>query len=460
VTFSASCGIFDPATTQSGSNGIATSTYRNQSGTTACAGTVNLTATVGTSTATTTVTAQAPAAANIQFVSASPQRIYLAGSPGASQSILTFKLLDASGNAVAGQNIDLSLTLRPTGTYLGSTAGTVSVRESTDATGQVSVAVNAGTAPGPVQVQAVLVGQPGINNVSNTLAVASGLPSQKAFSISAETLNIEGWDYDGMNTKITLRAADRLGNPVPDGTTINFISSGGQVVASCNTSGAAQNNVSACTVTLTSQAPRPASGRVKVLAWAQGEETFADSGAPTNNVYDSGEAYEDLGQPFLDKNLDDVFTPGTDVTVGTAPGANACVADAATNRTVGPLSVPNTCDQAWGSALVRADIVIVFSGSHPATPVLTRTQTSATTCSVSFLLQDPRGNPMPAGTTLSVAGATGGTFSAFGGAGATIANTIVPTGHAALFTSCPDVNALSFNLTVTTPNKNATTFAF
>jgi hypothetical protein len=148
VSFSATCGSFDPATAVSDSSGVATSTYRNQTGTTACAGTVTLTAQVGTSTATTTIAAQAPTAANIQFVSASPQRIYLAGSPGTSQSIVTFKLVDSNGNAVPGQTIDLSLTLRPTGAYLGSTAGTTSLSSSTDSSGLVAVAVNAGSAPG------------------------------------------------------------------------------------------------------------------------------------------------------------------------------------------------------------------------------------------------------------------------------------------------------------------------
>jgi hypothetical protein len=456
VSFSATCGSFDPATAVSDSSGVATSTYRNQTGTTACAGTVTLTAQVGTSTATTTIAAQAPTAANIQFVSASPQRIYLAGSPGTSQSIVTFKLVDSNGNAVPGQTIDLSLTLRPTGAYLGSTAGTTSLSSSTDSSGLVAVAVNAGSAPGPVQVQATLHSQPSIQNVSNTLSVASGLPVQKAFSLSVKTFNIEGWGYDGETTQINIYAADRLGNPVPDGTTINFVSSGGQVVASCNTTGAAANGVSNCFVTLVSQNPRPTNGRVTVLAWAQGEETFGDAGTPSNNVYDAGESFEDLGQPFLDKDQDGIYTPGIDVTVGTAPGALACSADAAANRSVGVLSVPNTCDQAWGSALVRADAVIVFSGSNAFTAGVTKSQVSATTCSVGFTLQDVNGNAMPFGTTLAVAAATGGSFVQFGG-GNSVPNQPFPSSHSALFSSCPDVNALSFQLIVTSPKGTIST---
>jgi hypothetical protein len=474
VAFSATCGSFDPATAVSDSTGIATSTYRNQTGATACAGTVTLTAQVGTSSATTTISAQAPSAANIQFVTASPQRIYLAGSPGTSQSIVTFKLVDSNGNAVPGQTIDLTLTLRPTGTYLGATAGTTTVSSSTDSNGQVAVAVNAGSAPGPVQVQATLRSQPSIQNVSNTLAVASGLPVQKAFSLSVEKFNIEGWRYDGETTKITIRAADRLANPVPDGTTINFVASGGQIVASCNTSGAAANGVSVCSVDLVSQAFRPSNGRITVLAWAQGEETFADAGTPTNNIYDSGETYEDLGQPFLDVNQDGVYTAGTDITVGTASGSQACVADPLVDhRTVGVISVPLTCDQVWGRALVRAQAVIIFSDSTAFATNRSTSQTTASTCSVSFTLQDFNGNPMPFGTTLAVSGITGGqldssttpatvknaTFLDFGGAGSSVANAISPTSHTAIFTSCNDVGSLNFSLKVTTPKQNTTVIA-
>lgn len=462
VTFTASCGEFDPVTATTDANGVARTAYRNQASATAsCSGPQTLTAVAGTSTSEASITAVAPTAANMVFVSATPSRIYLAGSPGVSQSLLKFKLVDSNNNPVQGENVQLSLTLRPPGVYLGSTSGTTNLVQQTASDGTVEVAVNAGVQPGPVQVEALLVSNPAIKNVSNNLAVASGLPVQRAFSLSVSTFNIEALNEDGVTTDITLRIADRLGNPVPDGTTVNFVAEGGQVVASCNTTGASQNDVSGCTVKLSSQNPRPIDGRVTVLAWAQGEENFTDAGTPTNNVYDSGEAFDDLGQAYLDKNENNAYDIGTDVTVGTQPGSQACPA--------GARSVPNTCDGAWGSALVRASATITFSGN---TPELSNTSgpsaSGADRCSFAFTLSDENGNPMPAGTSLAVSGTSGGstdpaasaTFAGFGGEGDKVPNTAQAGGtvHSAVFTKCTDPATLSFQLKITTPKNKATTF--
>jgi hypothetical protein len=462
VEFSTSCGTFDPPTAITDSGGIARSAYRNQTGTTACSGAQTLTAKAGSSVVNAQVTTQAPIAANIVFVSATPNRIYLAGSPGVSQSLLKFRLVDSNNNPVQGANITLTMTLRPDGAYLGSNAGTTVLQQPTNSDGTVDVAVNAGAQPGPVQVKAALDSNPAITNVSNNLAIASGLPVQRAFSLSVSTFNIEALNEDGVQTTVTLRIADRLGNPVPDGTTVNFVTEGGQVVGACGTTGAAANNTSSCSVTLSSQNPRPSDGRLTVLAWAQGEENFTDSGTPTNNIYDAGEAFEDLGQPFLDKNENGIYDPSTDVTVGTAPGAAACPA--------GTLSVPATCDGVWGQALVRAQAVIVFSGSDANLANQTALTTTGTNrCAMSFSLRDVNGNPMPAGTVLAVSsvlgGGAGGTagpdakFEGFGVDGDKVPNTsaLGGTNHSIVFSNCAVPAAVQFKLTVTTPKK-ATTF--
>ena len=464
VEFSTSCGTFDPPTAITDSSGIARSAYRNQAGTsTACSGTQTLTAKAGSSSVNTTVTTTAPVAANLVFVSATPSRIYLAGSPGVSQSLIRFKLVDSNNNPVQGENVTLTMTLRPTGAYLGSIAGTTALQQPTNSDGTVDVAVNAGSQPGPVQVQATLNSNTAITNVSNSLAIASGLPVERAFSMSVSTFNIEALNEDGVTTDITLRIADRLGNPVPDGTTVNFVTEGGQVVGSCNTTGASSNDTAGCTVKLASQNPRPSDGRLTVLAWAQGEENFTDSGTPTNNVYDSGEAFENLGQTFLDKNENGTYDAGVDVTVGTAPGAQACPA--------GTLSVPSTCDAGWGQALVRANAVIVFSGSEALmTNVSALVSSGANRCTMSFTLQDVNHNPLPRGTTLAVSSVTGGgaggtagvdaKFEGFGGAGDKVPNTSAAggTNHSFVFSNCANPAAVQFKFTATTPKNIATTF--
>ena len=110
---------------------------------------------------------------------------------------------------------------------------------------------------------------------------------------------IEGQEFDGITTEITIRAADRFNNPVPDGTAVNFRTEGGSIPGSCTT----QNG--ACSVTLTSQDSRPDDGRATVLATAIGEETFSDT-SPSNGRFDEGEfnPNDDLPEAFVDYNED------------------------------------------------------------------------------------------------------------------------------------------------------------
>lgn len=460
VSFSVSCGRMSPATANTDSNGLASVAYTNDTGSgSSCSGAVTVTASTMGGSATAGLTAQAPVPANIQFVSATPSRIYLRGSPSTSTSIVSFKLIDANNNPISGRNVRLELILKPTDTYLGAVSGvTVLPSLTTDGSGVVSASVNAGTAPGPVQVRATLLNTDGslssTVNVSNGLAVASGLPTQDRFSLSVSTFNIEAAETDGVETTLTVRAADRLGNPVPDGTTINFVSEGGQVVGSCLTTGAQSNTASACSVTMTSQSPRPSNMRVTVLAWAQGEESFVDLSSPSNNVFDAGvDTWVELGQPFLDNNFNGTKDPGEDA-VGQASGTASCAGSP--HR-----AVPNTCDGAWGNGLVYGTTEIVFSESRPDLTRLNESFTaSGGSCRYGFTLQDTHGNPLPAGTSLAVVNLTGGkaggedaTVLGFGGEGEAVPNTNVVsrTNHSVVFSECTAPSSLNFGLRVTSP---------
>lgn len=418
VSYGASCGTLSASTVNTDSTGAAKVTYTNEkSAGGACEGPQTITATTsGSSPSTGTITAVGPVASNIQFAGATPPRIYLQGVPGSSSSIVKFKLLDGNGSPIASRQVVLDFALRPAGASLR-VAGNLEETLETNSQGEVAVSVLSGTAPGPVQVRARLVGNLSISNVSNGLSIASGLPTQDRFSLSVSTFNIEGLEVDGVLSTLTVRAADRLGNPVPDGTAINFISSGGQVVGNCLTSGTAIDDIAGCSVKFSSQASRPASGRITVLAWAQGEESFTDLSVPQNNVFDSGDTYTDLGQPYLDADFDGTFdrTKG-DQQVGEAGGSAACNDSNNSKFPVGTKSVENTCSGDWGKVLVRKSAEIVLSGSSPKLSLLSGSVApgaGANTCAYTFTLKDKNGNPMPAGTKLSVVSASGGTFSVF-----------------------------------------------
>jgi hypothetical protein len=201
-------------------------------------------------------------------------------------------------------------------------------------------------------------------------------------------------------------ASDRLGNPVPDGTAINFITEGAQITpASCTTT------KGTCSVNFTSAASRPANGRVTILAYAIGEKSFVD--ANSNNRYDltpaPGETFYDLGDPYIDANENGQWDAGEFYIPSTTSGSSPCL----TQPGGGALPVANywnvpsrenTCTGTWGQNYVRRSAVIVLSGSYAyITPTTVVDMASSCSRSFNLTLTDVNGNPMPAGTTVGIA---------------------------------------------------------
>ena len=99
--------------------------------------------------------------------------------------------------------------------------------------------------------------------------------------------------------------ADRFNNPVPDGTVVNFTTEGGTIEGSCQTSG--YPIASGCSVTWTSQEPRPDDHRVTVLATVIGQETYYDKNG--SGVFDDGDTFDDLPEAFRDDDESNSFDP-------------------------------------------------------------------------------------------------------------------------------------------------------
>jgi len=277
------------------SNGAATATYQASTAT----GTDTITAYYGGSTVTATITITPLAANSISFVSATPASIGLKGMGGVGiteTSTVTFKVYDTAGQPKTNQVVDFALNTTLGGLSLLSSFG------STDASGTVTTVVQSGIIATSVRVTATLRGiTPAIVTQSDQLVVSTGVPAQDGFSISIVTLNPEAYNIDGVTDKVTARLSDHFHNPVPDGTAVYFTTSGGSIQPSCVTSGGA------CTVTWTSQDPRPQGsaaplqnkGRVRILAYAVGEEAFLDANG--NGVADAGE-FTDTSEAFRDDN--------------------------------------------------------------------------------------------------------------------------------------------------------------
>lgn len=349
-------------------NGVQVATYTNNG---CLRGRDTLTVSIGNSTQTIGVDVDAANIGTIQFSgsSAGGNSIVLKGSGGQGRSEaaqLSFRVVDQHGNGLPGVDVNFSAT-----TYTGGL--TVSpTRATTDATGQVTTMVSSGTIPTPVRVIAE-ASRNGvkISGLSDALTISTGLPVQKSMSISASKFNIEGLDYDGENTDITVLLADQYGNPVSDRTAVNFVTEGGAVGSSSQ--GACLTANGGCTVPLRSQAFKPLNGRVTVLAYLQGIENFIDENGdgqytcagytgstPYRPLVDAcpsgGESFPapssgqsgDLGDAFLDANANGTY----EASAGDLPFPY--------NRS----TYSAAGDGKWGLNYIRRSFEIVFSGSE------------------------------------------------------------------------------------------------
>ena len=236
VTMSSACvtkglASLTPPTAVSTSTGSATFTYRDL-GCGSFDAIDGLQASIGGTAATANLqlALTAPTVSSLSFVSASPEVIFLRGSGFTENSNVVFQVRDANGGGVPNRRVLLEPTTLAGGLLVD--GGSVPVTKLSDSEGKVLVRVNAGTVPTPVRIRATLEGST-ISTVSSNLSIAVGLPSQNNFSMSQGTFNIEGNNIDGVSNTYMIIASDRLGNPVPDGTAINFVTEGGQVQAVC-----------------------------------------------------------------------------------------------------------------------------------------------------------------------------------------------------------------------------------
>ena len=495
VTFSTGCGTVSPAPALVDASGRATAVI--QTGNTGSC--VVSASSSGISSQPASYTVTAPPIAGLQFVSATPNLIYQKGSTGANTSIVSFKVIDSVGAAVTtGVKVNASLTNTDGGiNFCGSPSSVISGSD-----GVALFSVCGGTLPTTVQVTAALdPPNAAISTSSNLLTVQTGLPTQRFFDIAVTKFNFYAGGYfttkvNNNSVDITVNAADRQGNPVPDGTKIVFVSEGGQInstgQSSCLITGGA------CTVKLIGQDYRPMGstapngdprpGRVTVLAYADGEEYFIDTKDANgiyNNRYDIdvntgvGELFEDLGSPYIDKDESGAFVSSYKNLITTTddgetfypmPAGSTGNDSCPVNSNAG-LSVAGTCNKKWdGYTKVRRQIVIVFSGGEIGDPdnspfydnsIPKKYQTQYfrntplnpkiyTRDNITVQLADYDGNPLPAGTSLSVeviqkeGGACAATL--FGNE---VGSSTEPTQHLVNLVKCVGGETVMFKATVT-----------
>ena len=237
---------------------------------------------------------------SVEFVSATPNQIALAGSGGTENSIVTFVVRGETGSPLQDATVNFELN---------STTGGLTLFPDNDVSGAdgiVTTTVSAGNIATSIRVTATEESS-GISTQSSELVVSTGIPDEDSFSISADKFNPEGGNVDGIPVDVTVRAADAFNNPAPENTAISFYAEGGSIDPTCST-----DLNGACSVTWRSQQPKPADGRVTILATAIGNESFDDSNG--NGLFDDidveFDSVTDLGEAYADENESGAYEIG------------------------------------------------------------------------------------------------------------------------------------------------------
>lgn len=398
VTFTSTCsgmGLASLTSPVTSSSGTAISTYLAKG----CENldTIKATATVnGTAlSATADVTVQPAVVGSLAFVSATPTQIGLKGTGLVEASKVVFQVLDANGNPAPNKQVNFVLTN-------ANSASLSSYSDTSTAEGLVSTTVNAGTVPETVRVQATYATDPTIQTLSDGLVIATGLVDNDGISVAAKTLNVEAWELLGVEVEITAYASDINSHPVADGTAILFKTEGGMMVQ-----GSCETVDGQCSVMWRSTDTRPADGRSTITATMVGIESFVDN--DKDGTYSDGDTFTDIPEAFQDYNENGVWDDGSDPA---APFEDYYDYDGlgsyspADGKYNGPLCTHSTdCSPNQPGVHVRDEVVIVLSGSDA--DITVSPSTIAAPYAGIITIQDFRGQPMPAGTTVSI-GTTNG----------------------------------------------------
>ncbi|MFT6914087.1 MAG: hypothetical protein ACJAWL_000375 [Motiliproteus sp.] len=301
VSFSSGCVADSTAlidATVSTVNGVATATYRADG----CEGADTITATAaGGSSATVGLLVAAASAGSIEFDSSTPSNIAIKGTGRTDRpesSVVKFVIKDVNGKPAASKLISFSLNNTLGGLSLSPASAT------SNSLGEVQTTVHSGTVQATVRVIAEHdLGGSTISTVSDNLVVSVGLPDSDSISLSLSSHNPESGNRDGVEVDATVHLADHF-NVVVEGTTVTFISENGGAMApsSCVT-----GSKGSCSVKWISGGTRPGNGKVSILAFMDGEESFSDLNG--SGYFDDSErgTVDQLPEAYLDEDEDGQF---------------------------------------------------------------------------------------------------------------------------------------------------------
>ncbi|QOD14095.1 Ig-like domain-containing protein [Psychrobacter sp. 28M-43] len=369
VNLSSTCGSFEEASVSSSNQGNVSTTYNAiDSNGKLCEGTQTITAVAANSTSSSqsiNVNIKAIEASSIVYTTTNAVILGAKNSGSSSSSQVEFTVY-ASGVPAANQEVVLSLNESSPSDFAfisPNNRSTQTIRS--NASGKVTVNLYPGNIPGPVEIKASLKSNINTFALAKNISVATGRPTQNGVTLAIGKNVLADNAID--TTNIAAYLTDRQGNLVPDGTVVSFVSEGGTVTPNCATVGGN------CSVTFTSQNPRPANGRVSVIAYVEGDKAYSDLNR--DNVYTAGvdKLLDNIGHFFRDDDEDLKYTPGEFVyRRGALPEGSkteSCSASTLSqpnlpNFVVEPNETETTCDDSL-STVLRKQVIMGFANDTP-----------------------------------------------------------------------------------------------
>ena len=228
--------------------------------------------------------------------------------------------------------------------------------------------------------------------------VQTQVPDQNSLSLAFEKLAVEAISREGEKVTATVYVADRNNNPVPDNTAIRFETNGGDIEPQCLTTDGT------CSVIWTEHDPTPPSFEAIVIAYTYGEESFTDLN--DNALFDAGEPFTDISEPFFDLNEDSARDPNLEVFIDADNDNEFDDSDGLFTGT--PCIGDNTvCNRV--QTLIWTSDPITLSGSYGNANIISGTLPTDIDTSAILLIEvlDNNGKPMADGTTVSIKAAGG-----------------------------------------------------
>lgn len=400
---------------------------------------------------------------NIEWLSTEPAQISIRGSGGQESATITFALRGYNGENIVGEQVSFQIDGAAGGASLSENTGV------SDENGEVSVRVRAGTAPSNVIVLATYT-PTGETTPSSNLVVASGIAIEGNVTLATSAFNPLGFARIGtQSVTLTVNATDRSGNPVPDGTSVNFISEeGGNIMPNCTLSSGS------CFVTFSPNGLQPANGKIQIFAAIKGGEGFIDNNG--NKIFDDGDTFtpeiHEKGEPYSDNNNNGQYDPGehfadTNNDGSRTEGNNLWSGPNCRHSTLCDTSddfidlgvqmmlilsdgrSPTLCnpgDFAVASFDVRSEGNLSLGGLY-----LSDGNTNASSDSIAC----PLGNPLPVGTAINFKAGSGRII---GNASWTIVDTYLPTGPYSVTYKAPEATGLDVITLEITPPLSPTYF--